>query len=144
MQSGDVIDDRFELERLAGTGAMGEVWRARDHQRHRVAIKLLTKIDEGWDTRYVREALSLAQLDHPGIVRYVAHGPLPDSFYVAMKWLEGEYLSQRLARGALTIDDTISVMRRVAEALSAAHAHGIVHRDIKPGNLFCRVARSTP
>ena len=137
MRSGDVIDDRFELERLAGMGAMGEIWRARDRANGTVvAIKLLTQINEGWDTRYVREALSLAQLDHPGIVHYVAHGPLPGSFYVAMEWLDGEDLSQRLARGALTIDETISVVRRVAEALSAAHAHGIVHRDIKPGNLF--------
>jgi eukaryotic-like serine/threonine-protein kinase len=137
MQAGDVIDERFELEKRAGTGAMGEVWRARDRTDGVVvAIKLLMKIDEGWDTRFVREALSLAQLDHPGIVHYVAHGPLPDSFYVAMEWLDGEDLSQRLARGPLTIDETIGVVRRVAEALSFAHAHGIIHRDIKPGNLF--------
>src|SRR5690349_25106399 len=119
MQSGDVIDNRFVLEKLAGTGAMGEVWRAHDRiEGTPIAIKLLTKIDEGWDTRFVREALSLAQLDHPRIVRYVAHGPLPDSFYVAMEWLEGEDLSQRLARGALTIEETIGVVRGVADALS--------------------------
>src|SRR5262245_40391431 len=73
MQSGEVIDDRFELERLAGAGAMGEVWRARDRKGgSAVAVKLLSKVEEGWDARFMREALSLAQLDHPGIVRYIA------------------------------------------------------------------------
>lgn len=90
MQSGDVVDDRFELERLAGAGAMGEVWRAKDRVMGGVvAVKLLVKTDEGWDTRFVREALSLAQLDHPGIVKYVAHGHLPtEGFYLAMEWLD--------------------------------------------------------
>jgi len=138
MQSGDVIDDRFELERLAGAGAMGEVWRARDRKDgSAVAVKLLSKVEEGWDTRFVREALSLAQLDHPGIVRYVAHGTLPaEGFYLAMEWLDGEDLSHTLARGPLTIEETIGLVRRVAETLAFAHSHGIVHRDIKPGNLF--------
>jgi serine/threonine protein kinase len=85
----------------------------------------------------VREALSLAQLDHPGIVRYVAHGPLvSEGFYLAMEWLDGEDLSHTLARGPLTIEETIGLVRRVAETLSFAHSQGIVHRDIKPGNLF--------
>src|SRR5437868_12533458 len=138
MQSGDVVDNRFELERLAGAGAMGEVWRAHDRTTDTaVAVKLLAKTDEGWDQRFVREALSLAQLDHPGIVKYVAHGPLqPDGFYLAMEWLEGEDLAQTLTRGPLTIDETIGLVRRIAEALAAAHSHGIAHRDIKPGNLF--------
>jgi serine/threonine protein kinase len=138
MQSGEVVDNRFELERLAGAGAMGEVWRAKDRTTGTpVAVKLLCKTDEGWDTRFVREALSLAQLDHPGIVKYVAHGQLPaEGFYLAMEWLDGEDLSQTLARGPLTIDETIGLVRRVAEALAFAHEHGIVHRDIKPGNLF--------
>src|SRR5438552_10589765 len=138
MQSGDVIDNRFELERMARAGAMGEVWRAKDRTSGAaVAVKLLSKTDEGWDTRFVREALSIAQLDHPGIVKYVAHGQLPpDGFYLTMEWLDGEDLSQTLARGSLTIEETIGLVRRVAEALAAAHDHGIVHRDIKPGNLF--------
>src|SRR5439155_22416803 len=71
------------------------------------------------------------------IVKYVAHGQLPpDGFYLTMEWLDGEDLSQTLARGPLTIEETIGLVRRVAEALAAAHDHGIVHRDIKPGNLF--------
>jgi hypothetical protein len=138
MQSGEVVDNRFELERLAGAGAMGEVWRAHDRVTGAaVAVKLLGRSDEGWDTRFVREALSIAQLDHPGIVKYVAHGQLPtEGFYLAMEWLDGEDLSQTLARGPLTIEETIGLVRRIAEALAAAHEHGIVHRDIKPGNLF--------
>jgi len=138
MQSGDLVGDRFALERLTGAGAMGEVWRAHDRvQNAAVAVKLLTKTDEGWDSRFVREAMSLAQLDHPAIVRYIAHGQLASGgSYLAMEWLEGEDLSATLSRGAVGVEDTIWLVRRAAEGLAAAHARGIVHRDIKPGNLF--------
>ena len=138
MQSGEVIADRFELERLAGSGAMGEVWRARDRERgSAVAIKVLPRDEEGTDGRFLREAVSLSQLDHPGIVRYIAHGEAGNNaFYLAMEWLEGEDLSQALLRGPLTVEGTILLIRRVAAALGSAHAQGIVHRDIKPSNLF--------
>jgi len=135
MQSGDIIANRFELERLAGTGAMGEVWRARDISAGlAVAVKLLAKEDDAG--RFLREAVSLSSIDHPGIVRYIAHGELAEHLFLVMEWLEGEDLSRALTGGPLGIDATIVLTRRVAEALAAAHARGIVHRDIKPSNLF--------
>ncbi len=117
---------------------MGEVWRAWDRSRDLpVAVKLLARDEDAGVSRFLREAVSLSQLDHPGIVRYVAHGEMSSGeLYLAMEWLEGEDLSETLLRGPLTVDGTIVLLRQVAEALSVAHARGIVHRDIKPSNLF--------
>ena len=79
----------------------------------------------------------LAQLHHPRIVRYVAHGTLPNQcVYLAMEWLDGEDLRARLTRAPLTPSESIALAKNVAEALGAAHARGIVHRDITPGNIF--------
>jgi tetratricopeptide (TPR) repeat protein len=87
--------------------------------------------------RFLREAQVLANLSHPGIVRYVTHGRTQTGeLYLAMEWLDGESLSQRLARQGLLVEETLTLGLRVAEALSAAHKRGIVHRDIKPNNLF--------
>jgi len=137
MEAGTRIADRFELKSLAGKGGMGEVWRAYDkHQRTDVAVKVL-RIQGLASERFVREAQVLSTLDHPHVVRYVAHGATEDGqLYLAMEWLEGEDLGQRLARGALGYDESMSFGKRVASALSAAHELGIVHRDLKPENLF--------
>jgi serine/threonine protein kinase len=138
-QSGDILADRFELERLAGAGAMGQVWLARDRESGvPLAVKVLTKADRGeHSVRFLREALLLSQLSHPRIVRYVAHGLMRSGEpYLAMEWLEGEDLAQRLRAGPLTMHETILLVRHVAEALAVAHTAGIVHRDIKPSNLF--------
>src|SRR5579859_3304554 len=138
MRAGDVVADQFELERLAGRGGMGEVWRARDRlQGAPVALKLLTGTTESGRARFLRESVVLSELRHPGIVRYVAHGVTPsEELYLAMEWLEGEDLSKRLERGPLGIDETVALLRGAVEALAVAHARDIVHRDIKPANLF--------
>jgi tetratricopeptide (TPR) repeat protein len=141
MKPGDLIADRFELIRLAGVGGMGEVWQAHDRVGDGrvgdglVALKMLAS--DGSDASFAREASILAELRHPGIVRYVAHGMTPAQRpYLVMEWLDGEDLSQRLARGRLEIGETLSLLGGVAEALGAAHARGVIHRDLKPSNLF--------
>ena len=138
MRAGEVIADQFELIRLAGSGGMGQVWEARDRlQDAHVAVKLLTGTSQSGRTRFLREAMVLAQLRHPGIVRYVAHGVTPEEeIYLVMEWLEGEDLEHRLGRGSLSTEDTVALLRAVVEALGVAHTRGVVHRDLKPSNLF--------
>lgn len=138
---GTLIAGRFILQRLAGQGGIGFVYQARDTvSGSTVAIKLLqTVAGEESARRFTREAELLAQLHHPGIVSYVAHG-LTDEHqpFLAMEWLEGEDLSQRIGRQPLALSDTLLLLRRAAEVLAATHARSIVHRDIKPSNLFLR------
>src|SRR4051812_8016620 len=103
MKAGDVIAERFEIVRLAGQGGMGAVYRARDLRGGGVvALKVLHghRLEQG--ARFAREAEVLAGLDHPGVVRYVAHGATTEGeAFLAMEWLEGEDLVDRLARGRL-------------------------------------------
>ena len=138
MRPGDLLGGRFELEELAASGGMGEVFRARDRLSGAiVAVKMLLAGRGPETARFEREAKVLADLSHPGIVRYVAHGVTPKGEpYLAMEWLEGEDLFTRLGRRSLTIDESVAIAMGVAEALGAAHARGVVHRDLKPTNLF--------
>jgi len=135
-----VLADRFELGELVGAGGMGEVYRAHDRETGGpVAVKIVQVLGDREKRRFEREADLLAQLAHPAIVRYVAHGVAPDGTpFLAMEWLDGHDLADRLARGALTIAQTIHLGHRIADALAAAHAHGVIHRDVKPSNIFLR------
>jgi len=137
MRPGDIAFDRFEIERKAGSGAMGTVYRAKDRLGGEpVALKVLSGREAVDAERFAREGAVLSALTHPGIVRYVAHGTQGSEHFLAMEWLDGEDLSTRLAREGLTIAESVRLVRRVAEALAIAHRRGVVHRDIKPSNLF--------
>ena len=138
MRQGDLIGDRFEIDKHVASGGMGQVFRARDVQSGElVAVKMMLGDLAAHISRFDHERRALAKLSHPGIVRYVAHGfAASGEPYLAMEWLDGEDLSSRLSRGKLTIEDSIELATQVAEALSAAHARDIVHRDLKPSNIF--------
>src|SRR3990167_7492532 len=139
MRPGETIARRFVIERRVGAGAMGTVYRAIDAELgNTVAVKPLDIRTAHDAERFYREAAVLAELSHPGIVRYVAHGKSEGgAHFIAMEWLQGGALSHPL-RGEerLSCRDTIRLGIHVAEALTAAHKSSIVHRDIKPANLF--------
>ncbi|HEX8705007.1 MAG TPA: protein kinase [Myxococcaceae bacterium] len=141
---GVVIAERFTLKRQAGRGGMGFVYQADDRLTGRtVALKLMHGTASlELVRRFSREARLLSELNHPGIVAYVADG-LTESGqpFLAMEWLEGEDLEQRLERQPLTLSETWKLFRRLVEVLAIAHDRGIVHRDIKPSNLFLRGGR---
>ncbi len=138
MLLGDAIADRFVIEAEAGRGGTGTVYRAWDRvDAVHVALKLLHAHGPVDARRFAREASLLAGLSHPNIVRYVAHGVTAEGLpYLAMEWVEGETLAVRLERRRLTLIDSLTVGSQAAEAVARAHAKGVVHRDLKPGNLL--------
>lgn len=132
------MDDRFLIEREAGIGGMGIVYRAIDQTTGAVvALKVLRKTDLASTRRFANEIKALERLSDPAIVRYVAHGILDDGEpYLAMEWIDGVSLSERLTSGPLTIPEVLTLGTRVASALRAAHELSVIHRDIKPGNIL--------
>ncbi len=137
---GSLFANRFQIDGAAGSGGMGTVYRAIDrYSGDTVALKLMHKDKTlSYESeRFVREAQLLSELRHPGIVAHVAHGQTPDGQrFLAMEWLDGHDLSERLLRGPLPIRDCLRLLGQVADALSVAHQRGIIHRDLKPSNLF--------
>src|ERR1700730_14947841 len=132
----------YEILSALGAGGMGEVYRARDTKLNRdVALKILPDAfgsDPDRLARFTREAQTLAALNHPNIAHL--HG-LEESGGVralVMELVEGEDLSQRIARGAIPIDEALPIAKQIAEALEAAHEQGIIHRDLKPANVKVR------
>lgn len=138
MRPGDLIGERFLVEHLAGVGGMGEVYRAVDQATDQaVALKVLRELNLESSERLSQESRVLETLSHPHIVKYVAHGITPSGApYLAMEWLDGESLTARLTRTGLRLEESVAMALHVAEALAVAHAQGIVHRDVKPSNLF--------
>jgi serine/threonine protein kinase/Tol biopolymer transport system component len=132
----------YEITALIGEGGMGQVYRARDLKLHRdVALKVLPDAfatDADRLARFTREAQTLASLNHPNIAQ--VHG-LEESGGVralVMELVEGEDLSQRIARGAVPPHEALPVAKQIAEALEVAHEQGIIHRDLKPANIKVR------
>jgi serine/threonine protein kinase/Tol biopolymer transport system component len=136
----------YEIVASLGAGGMGEVYRARDARLKRdVALKLLPASyasDPDRLARFQREAEVLGSLNHPHIAHLYGVEDARDQpgapQALIMELVEGEDLSQRLARGAIPIDEALSIARQVADALEAAHEQGIIHRDLKPANIKLR------
>ena len=128
----------YQIVTLLGVGGMGEVYRARDPKLNRdVALKVLPDVfasDADRLARFTREAQVLASLNHPNIAAIYG----VEDRALVLELVEGPTLADRVAQGALPIDEALAVARQIAEALEAAHEQGIVHRDLKPANVKVR------
>ncbi|WP_285136700.1 protein kinase [Microbacterium sp. lyk4-40-TSB-66] len=138
---GVTFGGRYELESRIAIGGMGEVWEATDHVIGRtVAIKILKDEymgDPGFLERFRAEARHAALVNHEGIASVFDYGEEDGSAFLVMELVPGEALSTILEReGSLSTDKTLDIVAQTAAALQAAHAAGLVHRDIKPGNLL--------
>jgi serine/threonine protein kinase len=132
----------YEVISALGAGGMGEVYRARDSKLKRdVALKVLPA-DVAGDrerlARFQREAEVLATLNHPNIAHIHGLEESAGTIALVMELVEGEDLSERIARGAIPLDEALPIAKQIAEALEAAHEQGIIHRDLKPANIKVR------
>jgi Tol biopolymer transport system component len=130
----------YEILSPLGAGGMGEVYRARDTRLGReVAVKVLPSgltASEQARQRFEREARTISQLSHPHICALYDVGREGETEYLVMELLEGQTLSDRLAKGPLPLDQALRLGAQIADALENAHRQGIVHRDLKPGNVM--------
>ena len=130
----------YEIVAPLGAGGMGEVVRARDTRLGReVAIKSLPAAfarDPERLARFEREAKLLASLSHPNIAGIHGLEQMSGASYLVLEFVDGETLAKRLARGPLPLDEGLDVARQIAAGVEAAHESGVVHRDLKPGNVM--------
>jgi eukaryotic-like serine/threonine-protein kinase len=142
----------YEILAAIGRGGMGEVWKARDTTLGReVAVKTLPEEfarDSDRLARLEREATLLASLNHPNIA--TIHGLEADhaTRFLVLEFVEGRTLADRLGRGPIPVEESLTLARQIAEALEAAHEKGVIHRDLKPSNTYQpslrQVSRSSP
>lgn len=138
-QSGDRLGP-YEIVASLGAGGMGEVYKARDTRLDRtVAIKvLLSRLadDAQWRERFDRDARVIRALDHPHICALYDVGDHEGRRFLVMQYLEGATLADRIEKGPLPVADTLTIAIEMADALNRAHQAGIIHRDLRPGNVF--------
>ena len=129
----------YEVQALVGRGGMGEVYRARDTRLARdVAIKILPRLftnDPDRLARFEREARVLASLNHPHVGAIYGLEDADGVRALVLELVDGETLADRIARGPVPLNETLSIARQVADALEAAHEKGIIHRELKPANI---------
>ena len=132
----------YEIIGLIGEGGMGQVFRATDtNLKRQVALKVLpasVAADAERLARFRREAEVLAALNHPNIAAIYGLEKSEGVTALVMELVEGDDLSQRIARGAIPLDEALPIAKQIAEALEAAHEQGIIHRDLKPANIKVR------
>jgi eukaryotic-like serine/threonine-protein kinase len=139
---GAVVGETYRIQSLIGRGGMGAVWAA-EHLRlpgKHVAVKVLLDAAAGGEEmlqRFRREAEIASRLGHPNIVEVLDFNTLPTGQpYIVLEYLQGETLASRLAGGRLQLDEALAIARQIGSALQAAHRAGVVHRDLKPDNVF--------
>src|SRR5215468_8473756 len=130
----------YEIQSPLGSGGMGEVYRARDTRLDRtVAVKILPahfSADPARKLRFEREAKIVSALNHPNICSLFDVGSQEGIDFLVMECIEGETLAQRLAKGVLPLEQVVKLGTQIADALDKAHRCGVVHRDLKPGNIM--------
>lgn len=130
----------YRIIKKLGAGGMGEVYLALDTKLDRkVAIKIIrtdSLASENLKKRLVREAQAAAKLDHPNICAIYDVNEAGSFTFIVMQYIEGETLAERMERDPLSVEDALALAEQAAEGLAEAHAHGIVHRDIKPHNIM--------
>lgn len=131
---------RYEIRSELGRGGMATVYHGYDPVFERdVAIKVLPQAmlhDPQFRTRFTREAKMIALIEHPAIVPVYDFGEESGQPFIVMRYMSGGSLSERMEKGALSLDETVQIINRLAPALDAAHAKSIIHRDLKPGNVL--------
>ena len=138
---GRVISGRYRIESPIAAGGMGAVFLGEHlHMRKRVAIKILhaeTEGLEGLAAQFEREAIAGAHIEHPNVASATDFGELDDgSYFLVLEYVRGVTLAEVLEKGPLAVERAVSIARQIASGLGAAHAMGIVHRDMMSGNIM--------